>query len=1052
MLPEPSPTPVSSFQRILLWIEDDRRLSQICAKDTIRGVATIVGITLLVGVLGFWHFRSGETRRNSIQALQSARFAQTELACAESSHRRFSTSRSIKDVQDLATHRLELQHQLQALLPALKNEAQATATVNDLLAKSELLRDAAQFPGVSLRDSPASEGASTAAGFPNRSALDEMSAALAGLVKVCDARMERLESSRNVQLALLGLGVLLSSGFAIGILVVAQRRNIRAMVSRPTKELEAQIKDAETTIEWAKAREIRTEAAWAQSDAILAGAREGAIIFDQEMHIRWINPAAENLFGHQPGKAVGQNLNLLIPQLPPLTERTSLPRTLTTVGQRTGYFSFPIEITLSEFTRDGARHFCALVRDDTERQRHEFTLACMALGMAPAAPEEFTRQLLKYLTKALGTQRAFLLEVIGEGHKAVAMLTIAEGGELCGTTAVDLPKTACMEVLSRGFCLVSEGIQEQFPEDTMLAMTGAKSFAGAPLSDYRGRATGVLGVLDDKAFTDEALTERVLDIFAPRAAADLERKRFEEALAMEKEHLAVTLRSIGDGCMTLDNDGRIVMLNFAAERLTGWGQKEAVGRLVHDVLHLVDEQTGRRCQRLVERVIQDIHGEFDPELKTVHARDGEERRVDSSSAPIRDPSGRKLGAIIVLRDVTDRLRMEEERQKTEKLESLGLVAGGIAHDFNNLLTTILGNVTLALGASDISAVVTERLTAARKGANRARELAGQLLTFAKGGNPVMQLLDLTQLFTDTVQCAVAGSPIECEVQLPEGLWPVEADPGQIATVIANIAVNGVQAMPTAGTLRVSAENLELPIPSASLGLREGRWVRLVIHDQGVGIPEQFLKKIFDPYFTTKPSNSGLGLASAYSIVKNHGGVILVESTPGEGSTFSVYLPASSKELQPVADVIETPVPTGTGRVLVLDDEEAICMLVTCALEPLGYEVTETQDGTVALAKYEEAMKEGRRYDLVISDLTMPGRMSGHEAIRLLRELDPTVKAIVSSGYANDPVMSRHEDYGFCGMIAKPYEIDALGRKVSEIMAQVSAPRVIYHSFEERKTA
>ncbi|HYR57905.1 MAG TPA: PAS domain-containing protein [Chthoniobacteraceae bacterium] len=1051
MTPLETPTPVSSFRKVQQWIEEDQRLSQNCTRHARRGIAVLAAITILLAAAGWWLFRSNDTQKRAVSALRLARAAEVELAEAEASHRGFVTSRTPHDLQQLTAHRIELQHQLESLSAFFDSDPDAAEIARGLIQQSQLLRDATQTPGLSLRDSQADGAGPPASAFPSRSIIEGMDTTMRKLVQRCEERVDQLDAGRQLQQALFGGGVLLSSVVAIGFLFAARGRGSHPIADCPMQEVEVEMEQAKATVEVAKATEQVAQITTAQTDAILAAARDGVIVFDQKTRIRWINFSAEKMFRLQPGKVLGQNLALLIPQISSVRDGGALPRTAAAVGQREGYYPFPVEISLSEVTRDGEKHFCALIRDNSEHHRHENALTCMTVGLAPSAPEDFTRLLLKNLSKALRTERAFFLEISGEGHNAVAMLTMSEGGELAGTTAIDLQKTACAEVLCRGFRLVAEGVREQFPDDSMFAKTASQSFAGAPLTDYRGRAGGVVGVFGDKPFEDIAMTERVLKIFATRAAAEIERKRSEEALAIEKEQLAVTLRSIGDGCMTLDNEGRIVMLNLVAEQLTGWSQKDAVGQLVHEVLHLVDDQTRRRCQRLIERVIQNTSGEPSAEMKTIVARTGEERRVESSSAPIRDRRGRKLGAIIVLRDVTDRLRMEEERQKTEKLESLGLVAGGIAHDFNNLLTMILGNVTLALGVSNVSPVVAERLTAARKSTNRARDLASQLLTFAKGGNPVMQFLDLAPLVTDTVQCAAGSAPVECEIRLPEGLWPVEADPGQIATVIANIAANAVEAMPAGGNLDVTAENLELPVASISTGLSAGRWVRMAVHDQGIGVPEQFLQKIFDPYFTTKPTNSGLGLATAYSIVKNHGGIIHVESPPGEGSTFSVYLPASDKELMPAA-AADAPVPTGSGRVLVLDDEEAICMLVTCALEPLGYEVTETQDGTVALAKYEESMKDGRKYDLVISDLTMPGRMSGHEAIRRLRELDPEVRAIVSSGYANDPVMSRFEEFGFCGMIAKPYEIDALGRKVAEIMAQPREPQVIYHTFDERKTA
>ena len=280
---------------------------------------------------------------------------------------------------------------------------------------------------------------------------------------------------------------------------------------------------------------------------------------------------------------------------------------------------------------------------------------------------------------------------------------------------------------------------------------------------------------------------------------------------------------------------------------------------------------------------------------------------------------------------------------------------------------------------------------------------------------------------------------------------MELDPGQISQVFSNLAANAQQAMPSGGTLCITGENLELPCDSHTLGLRAGRWVRLSLQDQGIGIPEEYFKKIFDPYFTTKPKGTGLGLATAYSIVKNHGGLIHVESRPGEGATFTICLPASEKKILPLPALPPQPV-TDSPRVLVIDDEEAICMLVTCTLEPLGYQVTETLDGLSAIAAYEAAMREGRPYHLVISDLTMPDGLSGAQTIARLREIDPAVRAIVSSGYGNDPVLSRFEAYGFTGMIAKPYEIDALARKVAETLAAPPLPAVVYHDFEQRKTA
>jgi PAS domain S-box-containing protein len=488
------------------------------------------------------------------------------------------------------------------------------------------------------------------------------------------------------------------------------------------------------------------------------------------------------------------------------------------------------------------------------------------------------------------------------------------------------------------------------------------------------------------------------------------------------------------------------MLNPIAESLTGWTQDQAAGKPLATVFQIYSERNRKPCSHAVQRIVEAGVAEGLDGPTLMISKDGAERLVESNAAPIRDRSNGRMGAVVVFRDVTEKRRLDEERQKADKLESLGVVAGGIAHDFNNLLTAILGNISLAL-LHGVEPEVGERLGAAKRATSRAQELAQQLLTFARGGAPVKQTASIGQLLRDTLSLCLHGSKAHTEFHIAEDLWPVDIDPGQISQVINNIAVNADQAMPAGGILRVQAENFHLAADSVALGLRAGRWVKMSIQDQGIGIPEQYLKKIFDPYFTTKPKGSGLGLATAYSIVKNHDGLIAVESKPGEGSTFTICLPASDHELQ-VQKAGPVPMAAGAARVLVLDDEEAICMLVTCALEPLGYVVTETNDGTQAIAAYQKAMQEGQPYDLFISDLTIPGGMGGQETIKRLLEIDPNIRAIVSSGYANDPVMSRHEEYGFSGMIAKPYEIDALGRKVAEVLAQPRR-RVIFHQFDRK---
>ncbi len=799
----------------------------------------------------------------------------------------------------------------------------------------------------------------------------------------------------------------------------------------------------------------KAKSAEAQNRAIIDNTLDGVVTVDNAGIIQSLNPAAERIFAQRGAQVVGQNLALLIPQRLSFHEmKGGHASALATLGLRQGYHSFPIEVSLSAMEVAGRRQFVAIVRDVTERQRSEDTLRLISIGVSTTTGEEFLRSLLKQLSKALANDFAFLVELGKGGPHAAATLTVAEQGGIRSVSPYDLTDSACADVLARGLRAHRAGVRARFPEDGLLLDLNAESFVAVPLTDHRSQPVGFIGILDRHALDETQIIESTLQIFAARAGAEIERKRAEEDLAAEKERLAVTLRSIADGFITLGSDGRVLMLNAVAERLTGWTQDEAAGQPFGAVFQLLHERTRKPRARVLQRVVETgvAEGLDGPALLAPRGgAPGEERLIEGNASPIRDHTHRKIGAIVVFRDITERRRFEEERQKEDKLDSLGVVAGGIAHDFNNLLTAILGNLSLALVHPAIDDTIAERLAAAKKAAGRAQDLSRQLLTFAKGGAPIKQTTNLPGLLRDTLSVTLHAGQVHCEFLLPDDLWPVEIDPGQISQVFNNLATNAQQAMPAGGTLRITAENLELPCDSHTIGLRAGRWVRLSLQDQGIGIPEEYLKKIFDPYFTTKPKGTGLGLATAYSIVKSHSGLIHVESRPGEGATFSICLPASDKNVLPLPALPPQPV-ADSPRILVLDDEEAICMLVTCTLEPLGYQVTEMVDGLTAIAAYETALREGRPYRLVISDLTMPDGLSGAQTIARLREIDPAVRAIVSSGYANDPVLSRFEDYGFMGMIAKPYAIDDLAAKVAEVLAAPVAATVVYHDFEQLKTA
>jgi two-component system cell cycle sensor histidine kinase/response regulator CckA len=385
---------------------------------------------------------------------------------------------------------------------------------------------------------------------------------------------------------------------------------------------------------------------------------------------------------------------------------------------------------------------------------------------------------------------------------------------------------------------------------------------------------------------------------------------------------------------------------------------------------------------------------------------------------------------LLLVEIAERKRMEEDLIRTEKLESLGVLAGGIAHDFNNLLSAVLGNISLARRYAAGGEKICERLDEAERAASRAAELSQQLLSFAKGGVTVRKIVSLQRLVRDAADFALRGSSVKCSFHIPDDLWAIDADEGQICQVISNIVLNAGQAMQAGGTVRVECSN-ERGARQDATGSSGDRLVRIDIKDQGTGIAKEHIERIFDPYFTTKQEGTGLGLATAYYIVRKHGGTITADSEPGKGTTFHIHLPAVSGEAADAGSQRRELFP-GKGKVLVMDDEEIIRMIVGNMLGEIGYDAAFAEDGQEAVLKYRQAKAAGQPFDAVLLDLTIKGGMGGMECMRNLLESDPGVKAIVTSGYAEDPILSHYREFGFMDIITKPYQLEDL----SEILFRV----------------
>ncbi|HEY83332.1 MAG TPA: PAS domain S-box protein [Dehalococcoidia bacterium] len=508
-----------------------------------------------------------------------------------------------------------------------------------------------------------------------------------------------------------------------------------------------------------------------------------------------------------------------------------------------------------------------------------------------------------------------------------------------------------------------------------------------------------------------------------------ELKRAEEALKESEEKYRSLVNNIGLGIFrsTPGPEGRFLEVNPAMERITGYSREELLRMNVSDLYQRPEER---------EAVLEDIASTAGMTTRELHfkKKDGTEITVSDTKVPVRNEAGQIMYFDGILEDITERKKLEAELQKAARLESIGILAGGIAHDFNNILAGILGNITLAERYIEPGGKAAERLLEARKASLRAKDLTQQLLTFSKGGAPVKKIASIAELIRDSATFALRGSSSKCEFSLPEDLWPVEIDEGQMNQVITNLVINADEAMPGGGTIRIEARNTVIRRRGA-LPLPRGNYVEIIVEDHGIGISEKHLGRIFEPYFTTKQKGSGLGLATTYSIIKSHDGYITVESKLGVGTTFHIYLPASKKSIPVKKEAAEEAPLRGKGKILVMDDEEMVREMLSEMLRAAGYEVELVADGSEAIARYAEAKESGRPFDAVILDLTVPGAMGGKEAIKKLLEIDPDVKAIVSSGYSTDPIMADFKKYGFSAVVTKPYSAGELEKTLHSLLRE-----------------
>jgi two-component system cell cycle sensor histidine kinase/response regulator CckA len=616
------------------------------------------------------------------------------------------------------------------------------------------------------------------------------------------------------------------------------------------------------------------------------------------------------------------------------------------------------------------------------------------------------------------------------GYKVATAATGRQALQALGTGGFDLVLLDVMLPDLDGHGVLAH-IRQNSPDVLVIMISGFASIEAAVAALKNGAFDFIR-----KPAEHEELIKRV-DNALDRRRLIREKERVARELERTQRRYRYLVESSPDIIYVLDEGGRFTFVNDAFEKLLGIQRDQVLGHhysefvepedLTRSVFVFNERRTGQRATTGVElrlrrhesRVPGNGSSSGDVEVPLpveINAHGIYEQEPEQ-------PEKKFLGTYGVARDIRERKLLEEHLQQEEKMEAVGRLAGGIAHDFNNFLAAIVGNVALAKIHTKDEQEVLRRLSEMERAALRARELTQQLITFARGGAPVKQAGTLPELIRDAAVFVLRGSNVRSRFDFAAELWLAEFDAGQIIQVIQNLVINADQAMPDGGNIEILGENVTVT-EAYHLPLKPGRYVRITIRDEGCGIPKDNLPKIFDPFFTTKSGGMGFGLSTAYSILKNHGGYLDVDSEEGRGTRFFFFLPAVDGPSETAREPKRRTY-AGRGRILVMDDDPRIREVYKSLLNHLGYSAVVVSRGEEALAAYKKARDAGKGFDAVIMDLTIPGAMGGKEAVKRLLEMDPDAVAIISSGYSNDPVMANYKRYGFREVIAKPFTSERL---------------------------
>jgi PAS domain S-box-containing protein len=519
-----------------------------------------------------------------------------------------------------------------------------------------------------------------------------------------------------------------------------------------------------------------------------------------------------------------------------------------------------------------------------------------------------------------------------------------------------------------------------------------------------------------------------------------DRKQYEDALSFKNLLLTTQQETSLDGILIVDDKGAIISYNRRFADLWGIPADVLVSRSDEKAIKAVLDKLVDPISFL-SRVKYLYENKREKSREEILLKDG--RIFDRYSVPMFGQDEKYYGRVWYVRDITEQRKMEEELVKVQKLESVGILAGGIAHDFNNLLATIMGYIDLSQEDADPADSIYEYLERAKKAGLQASELTKRLITFSKGGDPIQLEMSLGALIRASVNSITLSPGVSICLSLPDNLWPVYIDEMQMRQVLYHLVRNADEAMPNGGVITVSAVNCIVG-EKENLPLKEGSYVQWRVEDQGIGITKENLSRVFDPYFTTRNRGSekgmGLGLAICYSVIKRHNGLIAVESEPGQGTIFTLYLPGiQTRRRRAVTDQAGlesenlSEVFISRGKILIMDDDELILRMIARILQRWGYSVDVAKDGNEAVKMYKQAWEADEPFAMVILDLEVPGGLGAEYTLQKLRQLDPGTKAVVMSGYSEDPVIKNFPIYGFKGAMPKPFALDKLKTLVADIM-------------------